>query len=199
MGRLLQILGCVLMLAAVCAAVGGADRADAEILAPIARAIQAALTRSCERHTRAQPTPTPAPRPRPRQRGGPSSSTFPAVCRSADNSKASAFGQNVIFTPSPSPNASSTPGPFPFQQGSQTSENQAELGAGLTADISRAVPRRRDQPPGPVRVLAQRPVEHRLCAVPVLDTEVFARATGRRSSSRSANCSWASRCGAFHS
>ncbi len=137
MGRLLQILGCVLMLAAVCAAVGGADRADAEILAPIARAIQAALTHAANATPAPSPTPTPAPRHAAAQRGGPIEFNISGSLSLGANSEASAFGQNVIFTPSPSPNASSTPGPFPFQQGSQTSENQAELGAGLTADFSR--------------------------------------------------------------
>ncbi len=42
MGRLLQILGCVLMLAAAGAAAGG-SRADADILAPLARAVEAAV------------------------------------------------------------------------------------------------------------------------------------------------------------
>ena len=137
MGRLLQILGCVLMLAAVCAAAGGADRADAEILAPIARAIQAALQQAQNATPAPSPTPTPTPRPATIQRGGPVQFNISGSLSLGESSTTSAFGGSVIFTPSPSPNASSTPGPFPFQQASQTSQNKAELGAGLTADISR--------------------------------------------------------------
>ncbi len=137
MGRLLQILGCVLMLAAVCAAAGGADRADAEILAPIARAIQAALQQAQNATPAPSPTPTRTPRPAVIQHGGPLQFNISGSLSLGESSTTSVFGQSVIFTPSPSPNASSTPGPFPFQQSSQTNENNAELGAGLTADISR--------------------------------------------------------------
>lgn len=137
MGRLLQILGCVLMLAAVCAAVGGADRADAEILAPIARAIEAALARAQNATPAPSPTPTPKPKAATVQRGGPLTFNISGSLSLGDNTTTSSFGQSVIFTPSPAPTGTSTPGPFPFQQTSQSSQNSAELGAGLTADISR--------------------------------------------------------------
>ena len=137
MGRLLQILGCVLMLAAVCAAAGGVDRADAEILAPITRAIQAALQQAQNATPAPSPTPTPTPRPATIQRGGPVQFNVSGSLSLGESSTASTYGGNVIFTPSPSPNASSSPGPFPFQQASQTNQNTADIGAGLTADISR--------------------------------------------------------------
>ncbi|HTZ54601.1 MAG TPA: carboxypeptidase-like regulatory domain-containing protein [Candidatus Acidoferrum sp.] len=139
MGRLLQILGCVLMLAAVSAAVGGANRADAEILAPIARAIQAAL--AIPQNATPAPGPSPTPTPKPKgarvQHGGPLEFNLSGSLSLGESSTTSSLGGGVIFTPSPSPNASSTPGPFPFQQPSQTSQSQADIGAGITADVSR--------------------------------------------------------------
>jgi hypothetical protein len=139
MGRLLQILGCVLMLAAVGAAVGGASRADAEILAPVARAIQAALALPASVAATAAPSPTPTPKPKGAivQRGGPLAFNISGNLSLGDNSTTSSFGGGVIFTPSPGPTGTATPGPFPFQQASQTSQTQAEVGAGLTADLSR--------------------------------------------------------------
>lgn len=139
MGRLLQILGCVLMLAAVSAAVGGADRASAEILAPVTRAIQLVLDRAASATPTPSTTPTPSPTPPPArvQRGGPLQFNLTGNLSVGETSTTSAFGQSVIFTPTPSPGVTASPGPFPFQQGSQSSQTEAELGAGITADISR--------------------------------------------------------------
>ena len=137
MGRLLQILGCALMLAAMSAAVGGATRADADILAPVARAIQAAIEKISVETPAPSPTPTPTPKPAAAARGGPLQFNIAGNLSLGDTSTTSTFGAGAIFTPTPSPNASSTPGPFPFQQTSQTALNEAEVGAGLTADISR--------------------------------------------------------------
>jgi hypothetical protein len=139
MGRLLQIVGCLLMLAAVCAAVGGAGRADAEILAPIARALEAALAVPTNGAPAAQPSPTPTPKPKGAtvQRGGPLQFSLSGNLALGDTSTSSSFGGGVIFTPSPGPTGTASPGPFPFQQPSQTSQSAAEVGAGLTADLSR--------------------------------------------------------------
>ncbi|MGB6985335.1 MAG: hypothetical protein WBD74_05075 [Candidatus Aquilonibacter sp.] len=143
MGRLLQILGCVLMLAAVSAVVGGADRADAEILAPIARAIQVAVAAVTGPAASAAPSPTPlpspSPGPKPKLRGGGGILfDFSGSLSLGDTSSANSVGAGVIFTPTPSPNASATPGPFPFQPTTQTTtNNQAAVGAGFNAAVSR--------------------------------------------------------------
>ncbi len=135
MGRLLQILGCVLMLAAAGAAAGG-SRADAEILAPIARAIQAAMAAPGT----ASPAPSPTPTPKPalvQGRGGPLMFNVSGSLSLGESSTASSFGQTGFFTPTPGPNGTPSPGPFPFQQASTSSQNTANIGAGFTADISR--------------------------------------------------------------
>ena len=135
MGRLLQILGCVLMLAAAGAAAGG-SRADAEILAPIARAIQAAMGASGV--ATAAPSPTPTPKPAVAQsRGGPLMFNVSGSLSLGESSTATSFGQTGFFTPTPGPNGTPSPGPFPFQQASTSAQNAAEVGAGFTADISR--------------------------------------------------------------
>jgi hypothetical protein len=139
MGRLLQVLGCVLMLAAVSAAVGRVNRADAEILAPIARAIQVAEAALQQQTPGPEPTPTPAPTPKPAAlvHGGPLTFSISGSLSMGDNAQTSTTGQGVIFTPSPSPAGSATPGPFPFQQAQTTAQTESEVGAGLNADISR--------------------------------------------------------------
>ncbi len=135
MGRLLQILGCVLMLAAAGAAAGG-SRADAEILAPLGRAIQAAM--SASGIATAAPSPTPTPKPAVREsRGGPLMFNVSGSLSLGESSTATSFGQTGFFTPTPGPNGTPSPGPFPFQQASTSSQNTAEVGAGFTADISR--------------------------------------------------------------
>ena len=135
MGRLLQILGCVLMLVAAGAAAGG-SRADAEILAPIERAIQAAVAGAGG----ASPAPSPTPPPKAKlveRSGGPLSFNVSGSLSLGESSTNSTFGQTGFFTPTPGPNGTPTPGPFPFQQAATTSQNTAELGAGFTADVSR--------------------------------------------------------------
>ncbi|MGC2130253.1 MAG: carboxypeptidase-like regulatory domain-containing protein [Candidatus Aquilonibacter sp.] len=135
MGRLLQILGCVLMLAAAGAAAGG-SRADAEILAPIARAIQAVVAGTGAVSPAPSPTPTPKPKVVARS-GGPLMFAISGSLSLGESSTASTYGQTGFFTPSPGPNGTPTPGPFPFQQASTTAQNTAEVGAGFTADVSR--------------------------------------------------------------
>jgi hypothetical protein len=136
MGRLLQILGCALMLVATGLAVGRVSRADAGILAPVERAIQEAIEAAAHPTPQPTPTPSPAPSPTPRVRGGgPLTFDFQGSLSIGQTSTASTFGQTGFFTPTPSPSASSTPGPFPFQ--SSTTQSTDELGAGVTASFSR--------------------------------------------------------------
>ncbi len=139
MGRLLQILGCVLMLVAVCSAVGGTRRADAGILAPIARAIQSAVQAIANPSPTPVPTPTPTPRPKPALRsGGPLRFNVSGSLSLGDNQSANTVGSGVIFTPTPSPSPGSTAGPFPFSSSTTTSAtNQALAGVGLSANVSR--------------------------------------------------------------
>jgi hypothetical protein len=139
MGRLLQILGCVLMLAAAGLAAGG-SRADAEILAPLARAVQAAVQAAAgSGGASAAPSPTPIPTPRAKieQRGGPLMFNVSGSLSLGETSTSTSFGQTGFFTPTPGPNGTATPGPFPFQQASNSAQNQSDVGAGFTADVSR--------------------------------------------------------------
>lgn len=144
MGRLLQILGCVLMLAATGVAAGG-SRADAEILAPLAQAVQAAMAvakaasgvPSAGPSAAPSPTPIPTPKTKIEQHGGPLQFNVSGSLSLGESSTTSSFGQTGFFTPTPGPNGTASPGPFPFQQASTTALSQAELGAGFTADISR--------------------------------------------------------------
>ena len=137
MGRLLQILGCVLMLAAAGAAAGG-SRADAEILAPLGRAIQAAVAAASGASSPApSPTPTHTPKPKLEQRGGPLTFNVSGSLSLGESSTSTSFGGGGFFSPTPGPNGTPSPGPFPFQQTSTTGENTAEIGAGFTADVSR--------------------------------------------------------------
>jgi hypothetical protein len=141
MGRLLQILGCALMLAAVSAAVGGAGRADAEILAPIARAIQAVVQAAANATASPSPTPSPTPTSTPKpsfHSGGGVLFNFSGSLALGETASASTVGAGVIFTPTPSPVASATPGPFPFQQApTTTAQTQTNIGAGFSANASR--------------------------------------------------------------
>lgn len=140
MGRLLQILGCVLMLAATGVAAGG-SRADADILAPIARAVQAAVAAAAGTSgvPSAAPSPTPVPTPKAKieQHGGPLQFNVSGSLSLGESSNTSTFGQTGFFSPTPGPNGTPSPGPFPFQQASTTAQNEAEIGAGFTADVSR--------------------------------------------------------------
>ncbi|HTV92804.1 MAG TPA: carboxypeptidase-like regulatory domain-containing protein [Verrucomicrobiae bacterium] len=140
MGRLLQILGCALMLAAIGLAAGG-SRADAEILAPIARAVQAAVQAAGGAIGGASPAPTPTPiltpKPKIEQHGGPLEFNLAGSLSLGESSTTSTLGQTGFFTPTPNPNGTASPGPFPFQQASTTAQQEAELGAGFTADVSR--------------------------------------------------------------
>ncbi len=142
MGRLLQILGCVIMLAAVIAAVGPADRADAQLLAPIERAVLDAVGAAGVTPAPA-PTESPSPKPPPARRpamvprgGGPLTFNVSGSLSLGETSSTSTFGQTGFFTPTPGPNGTAAPGPFPFQSTS-TGQNQADVGAGLNADLSR--------------------------------------------------------------
>ena len=121
MGRLLQILGCVLLLAPAGAAAGG-SRADAEILAPIARAIQAVVAGTGAVSPAPSPTPTPKPKVVARS-GGPLMFAISGSLSLGESSTASTYGKTGFFTPSPGPNGTPTPGPFPFQQASTTAQN----------------------------------------------------------------------------
>jgi hypothetical protein len=140
MGRLLQILGCVLMLAAIGLAAGG-SRADAEILAPIARAVQAAVQAAAgasgASSAAPSPTPTPTPKAKIEQHGGPLMFNVSGSLSLGESSTTGTFGQTGFFTPTPGPNGTPSPGPFPFQQTSTTSQTAADVGAGFTADVSR--------------------------------------------------------------
>jgi hypothetical protein len=139
MGRLLQILGCVLMLAATGLAAGG-SRADAEILAPLGRAVQAAM-KAAGGAASAIPAPSPTPVPTAKakieQRGGPLEFNVSGSLSLGESSETSTYGQTGFFNPTPPPNGTPSPGPFPFQQASTTSQNESTLGAGFSADVSR--------------------------------------------------------------
>ncbi len=140
MGRLLQILGCALMFAAIGLAAGG-SRADAEILAPIARAVQAAVQAATGTTGSASVAPSPTPIPTPKakieRRGGPLMFSISGSLSLGETSTSTSFGQTGFFSPTPGPNATPTPGPFPFQQASTSAQTQSEVGAGFTADVSR--------------------------------------------------------------
>jgi len=138
MGRLLQILGCVLMLTATGLAVGRVDRADADMLAPVARAIQAAIQAAALETPPPVVTPTPRPAAAAAKaaRGGPLRFSLQGSLALGQTSTTSTFGQTGYFTPTPSPSASATPGPFPFQN-SATGQNTTNIGAGVTATVSR--------------------------------------------------------------
>jgi hypothetical protein len=128
------------MLAATGLAVGG-SRADAEILAPLAQAVQAAMeaAKAASGVPSAAPSPTPIPTPKTKieQRGGPLQFNVSGSLSLGESSTNSSFGQTGFFTPTPGPNGTASPGPFPFQQASTTAQTEAEIGAGFTADVSR--------------------------------------------------------------
>jgi hypothetical protein len=128
------------MLAAIGLAAGG-SRADAEILAPIARAVQAAVQAAAgasgASSATPSPTPTPTPKPKIEQHGGPLMFNVSGSLSLGETSTTGTFGQTGFFTPTPGPNGTASPGPFPFQQTSTTSQTAADVGAGFTADVSR--------------------------------------------------------------
>jgi len=135
MGRLLQILGCVMMLAAFWGAVSPANRADAQLLAPIEQAVQIAVATAIG----ASPSPSP-PAPAARKlasgpRGGPLLFDVTGSLSLGRSSSTSTFGETGFFTPTPAPTGSPSPGPFPFQQ--SAAQSQTNLGAGVVADVSR--------------------------------------------------------------
>jgi len=145
MGRLLQILGCVLMLAATGLAVGQVARADAAIVAPVVLAYQAAMGGGSESTPTPAPSPAPSatpaplgtPTPPPIRRGGRLTFNLAGALSLGRTSTTSTFGQTGFFTPTPSPGASSSPGPFPFQNSTANTQNTSELGAGVSASLSR--------------------------------------------------------------
>ncbi|HUA09000.1 MAG TPA: carboxypeptidase-like regulatory domain-containing protein [Candidatus Acidoferrales bacterium] len=137
----------MLMLAATGLAVGQVARADAEILAPVALAYQAAIGGGSESTPPPNPEPSPSPAPSPKPRASASPSPIRGGGRLIFNfigslslgrtSTTSTFGQTGFFTPTPTPSGSASPGPFPFQNANTNTESAAELGAGVTASLSR--------------------------------------------------------------
>jgi hypothetical protein len=142
MGRLLQILGCVLMLGSIVAALGSAASADADILAPISQSIVAAVDAVTGASPAPSPSPSPSPTPSPtpglqNARGGPLSFGLSGNLALGETSETTTFGQTGFFTPTPGPTATAS-GPFPFQQSATTAnQNSSNVGAGLNADVSR--------------------------------------------------------------
>ncbi len=137
------------MVVALAVGMGFDGKADAQILAPIERAVLVAVDTAigaspapmASVSPSASPSPSPSPKPGLVARGGPFEFNFSGSLSVGRSSSTSTFGQTGIFTPTPSPSASQSPGPFPFQQTTSTTQAESEIGAGVTADLSRRTAR----------------------------------------------------------
>jgi hypothetical protein len=111
--------------------------ASAALLSPVLPAYAQYVAQALPPPESPSPSPSPSPTPKPQHqyRGGPINFNLTGSLSLGTNSTSSSFG-GPIFTPTPSPGPTSSAGPFPFQN-TVTTQNEAELGAGLSADISR--------------------------------------------------------------
>ena len=90
------------------------------------------------------PTPTPSPLPKPTPpatrtaRGGPVSFELNGNLSLGRTTTSSTFGSGGFFnTPTPSPGVTPSPGPFPFQNATTTTQSTNQVGAGLSAQLTR--------------------------------------------------------------
>lgn len=146
MGRLLQIVGCALMLAACGAAMGRGTQADAEILAPIARVL-VAVQQAVVPASSASPSPspsasgvvlpstTPTPKPLVTKRGGPVRFSLNGSATFASRGSSQTTGNG--FVPTPTPTGSATPSPFLGSGQTTASTNQTNEGLGLFGEVTR--------------------------------------------------------------
>jgi hypothetical protein len=145
MGRLLQIIGCVLMLAAIGGALGLGGPADAEIMAPVEQAfatLQSAVAQAIASPTPAPspsgvvlPNATPTPAPYHTVRGGPFRfSLNGSLALGSRVSEQSLTGGNLIV---PSATPSGSPSPFLGAGGATTAQNEATEALGLFAEATR--------------------------------------------------------------